>query len=623
MQRISAKQFERQYGSEAKMRFDAINAARVGAPEQSGFNPLRNTVDRVTDIPSDLTETFNNMKSSVTDALQNNRDVRGRVEAGATTPIAGTGQILGGGLRAGAGVVGSAIQGIGKMFTTQKQEDKIGNAVGDGAEAIADTTVVQEIKQQYDQLDPATQRNVDAFLGTAEGFGTMFGAGPVFKTLRESLSSAGSLAERTASTVTPPVIRTSRDVANSVLGGTKTALQRTGEAVRPATDIVTGVGAQVTDFAKRTARGAQDTAQINRQLASLPEPEANIRRIVADERVINAIGRAPATEHLIIAELVEQAKKKQEFPESTSVAQPKQIAGREFLKPVNHLIVERKRVGAELGDLRKQLSTRREINTNNAFRNFRTYLRDDLGVQFDAKDQIIPGTGRLAKSDVGEVQKLYQELRPKVFMSQTDIDTFLQRSFKDYDVRQMREQTFSDDVSRIAERARKEMRQLMPEEYNRLATEYATMSRPLEDVVKLLGYKGDLDQLSAKDLKAGEVALRVLGSAADRPQSVIDSVTNAATKYGYTSDVELDRIIYLTDQLEDLYDITPSRGFSGSTSRGIDQSGAGVLGDVVTMNPGGLFDKAMSSKASREEVQEAFEAYVKSLTETPAINAEQ
>jgi hypothetical protein len=321
--------------------------------------------------------------------------------------------------------------------------------------------------------------------------------------------------------------------------------------------------------------------------------------------------------------LVEQAKKKQEFPESTSVAQPKQIAGREFLKPVNHLIVERKRVGAELGDLRKQLSTRREINTNNAFRNFRTYLRDDLGVQFDAKDQIIPGTGRLAKSDVGEVQKLYQELRPKVFMSQTDIDTFLQRSFKDYDVRQMREQTFSDDVSRIAERARKEMRQLMPEEYNRLATEYATMSRPLEDVVKLLGYKGDLDQLSAKDLKAGEVALRVLGSAADRPQSVIDSVTNAATKYGYTSDVELDRIIYLTDQLEDLYDITPSRGFSGSTSRGIDQSGAGVLGDVVTMNPGGLFDKAMSSKASREEVQEAFEAYVKSLTETPAINAEQ
>ena len=68
----------------------------------------------------------------------------------------------------------------------------------------------------------------------------------------------------------------------------------------------------------------------------------------------------------------------------------------------------------------------------------------------------------------------------------------------------------------------------MPKEYTTLSTQYASIMKPLQEVVKTLGYKGDIDKLTTKELKAAEVALRVLGNAADRPQSMIDNVLEAA-----------------------------------------------------------------------------------------------
>lgn len=620
MKKISAEQFKAQYGDAAVSRFSAINNSRVGSTPQSQsligsqLNPFgQANKERLADIPSDIRETFTSAVDSVSGGIQTAQDVRSRVATGETTPLAGTGQIIGAGLSAGAGVVGSALTGFGKLFTRQQTENKIREKVTSATEKVAEQPAVQKLREQYNALPPEQQRNLDAFFGAAEGFGTMFGAGPVFKTLRNSLKTTGSLAEQGTSATAGAVTRTAQDAANQVLEQATNVTNTVGGVVQPATDIARGIGQQVGDFARRTAEGAKDTATRNRALSQLPPQEAAIRRVAADERVIDVIQRAPETETTLYKELVEQAKKKEQFPEDPNVSQPKQIAGREFLHPVEYIIKKREDVGAKLGDSRKNLSTEKNINTNNAFRNFRSYLKDDLGVQFNAKDEIIPGTGSIAQSDIAEVQKLYNELRPKVFMSQREVDEFLRRTLDEYDLRQAREKTFSDKVSRIAERARSEMGQLMPEEYNSLRTQYAELSKPLGDMVKLLNYKGSLDELSTKDLKAGEVALRVLGNAADRPQSVIDSVLDTAQKQGYSSEVDLNRLIYITDQLEDLYDITPSRSFSGSTARGVEQGGLGVVSDAATMNVGGLFNQAMSSRASREEVRKAFEAYINGL----------
>jgi hypothetical protein len=279
------------------------------------------------------------------------------------------------------------------------------------------------------------------------------------------------------------------------------------------------------------------------------------------------------------------------------------------------LIDERKKVGTQLGERRKGLSTETDIDTNVAFRQFHEYLVDNKGAKFDTDGKILTDSGTLASSDIPKIQELYDQLASGKLNSEAELDSWLQRSLKDFDLVQKREKTFSDEVSSIAGVARGYVGELMPDDYNALRKQYAEMSGPLNDMVKLLGYKGNLDEFSAKELKISEVALRVLGNAADRPQSVIDGVLDTAKANGYASTVDLNKLIYVTDQLEDLYDITPTRGFSGSTARGNNQSSAGIATDAATFNVGGLFDRAMSSRASQKEIQESFEAYLNSIGE--------
>lgn len=584
----------------------------------------RSLVSRIaTDIPSDISEGFGGAVDAVSRGMETAEGVQERIatpveEDGTFRPATGgevAGGVLqsvGGGLRAGAETIGEGLLTLGKLFTTPEAEQAIKSGVESGAESLAQTQPVQAVSRWYQGLSPESQRNVSGALGVAEGLGTMFGAGPAFKAFRQALSkTAGAVGDVAGGTV-----RAVGEATEGLGEGIRGVTSAVGGAVQPATDIAGGIARQGADFVTRTAREAQDTAQTARRIASLPEPEAKLIRTGADERVVNVIKQAAPEEVSIYRELVDQAKRKEADP-TPNTAQPKEIAGREFLKPVDYLITQRDEVGSRLGEVRDTLSTSPTVDINPQFRQFQQYLTQDLGLRIDKNGKLISGTGRIADSDLKEIQKLYSDLRSQTIgqniKSQKWIDEWLQRTFKEYDLRQAREQTFSDDVTRVASRARAILRQSMPEEYNALSTQYAEVMKPIQDMVKLLGYKGDIEQLTAKELRAGEVALRVLGNAAARPQDVIDGVLQTAQKYGYESDVDLNRLIYITDQLEDLYDITPSRGFSGSTARGVDQSGIGALGEAATLNLGGLFNRALSSRASRQEVREAFEAFLGSL----------
>lgn len=499
-------------------------------------------------------------------------------------------------------VVGGTFLDTAKIPLSQGAEDKVAGVARDVGEAAMQTPPAQFLLERYQALSPEARRNVDDALGFAEGLAELGG-------IRGGSRVIGAGAN-VAQDVTAPIGRAASEVAQTV----NTAARTGAQAIQPATDVVRGIGTQVTDFARRTGREAIDTAEESRRLATLPEPDARLIRTGADERVVNLVRNSTPQERNVYRDLVEAAKAKEGDLEAQ---QPKVIAGQEFMKPVDHLLKQRDTIGKQLGETRQSLSNSKNININPYFREFQRYLTEDLGLRIDNKGNLIKGEGRVADSDLKEIQKLYNDLRPETIgtnmKSQRWIDEYLQRTFKEYDLRQAREQTFSDDVTRVAEKARSSLRQAMPEEYNALSTQYATVMKPIQDVVKLLGYKGDLEELTTKDLKAAEVALRVLGNASDRPQSVIDEVLSVAQQTGYTSDVDLNRVLILTDQLEDLYDITPSRGFSGSAARGVNQSAAGTVGDAATGNISGLFSKALNSRASQKEVQEAFEAFLNSL----------
>lgn len=589
----------------------------------SGLNPFgKANRDRLKDIPSDLAETFDGAVDQVSGAFTNNDEIRKRVESGETTPLQGTAETIGGGLRAGAGVVGEALIGAGKLFTTPEQEEKVKNLVTTATEAVAGTRPVQEIKAQYDEMTPQEQRNVQSFLGAAEGFGTMFGAKPVFDVLRQTLGAVGSAGDAAVDATKNAASnlkrnRTSQEAADDIVAAANPVEEATDVAVKPSNavlDTVKGAGTQIRDFARRTANEAQDTAKESRRLAEMPAPKATLIKNGADEKIVNVIDRSTPEEIPLYRELVNQAKIAEQFPEDPKKL-PKVIAGREFMKPVGYVIDQRKAIGKELGEARKGLSTTKNIDTNPAFRSFHTYLKENYQVRFDKEGKIVANTGTIASGDVPQIQKLYDQLRSDKLNSEAELDQWLQRTLKDFDLVQKREKTFSEEVSKIAEVARGQVGELMPPNYNQLRTQYAQISQPLNEMVKLLGYKGNLDEFTAKELKAGEVALRMLGNAADRPQSAIDGILDAAAANGYKSTVDINKLLYITDQLEDLYDITPTRGFSGSNTRGINQSSAGVAADAATFNIGGLFDRAMNSRASQKEIQASFEEYIKFLDE--------
>ena len=631
----------------ARISFDEFSS---GLPvTRSGGSPKTNPQEAQPTYTDGVKEDYlamgTDLQAILDKAGTDRRATRSRVESGEISPAKGVFQTLGQGLKSGGEFIGSAAMGFGKMVLPQSVQQRVSETLGKDLAAMPSVKESDFYKELQDpQGGVLVPKEVNEQLGTQiKDFIDYYESDPNFKADVDASMGIGGAVLSFLDAAAPkpkmkgdiPVKGGDTNWQNIPIRTPEQALEETLQATAKETSVppnptqqaggvgatVSGIGTQIKDFAGRTVQEAQDVAAKEQRLSTLPEPEAKIRRVVSDERVIDLIDNMTPEERAVTQRLVDQAKLKQ-GDITTNTAHPKTIVGEEMLKPVEHIINTRKSVGAKLGEVRTQLSDAKNINTNNAFRSFHQYLKDSYGVKFDKKGNIVPGSGTMAASDVKLVQGMYDELRRGTFMSQKQIDQWLQRTYKDYDLVPAANKTFTDDVTRIAERARQDMGQLMPSQYNALRTRYAELSKPLKDFVDLLQYKGSLDDITAKNLKSGEIGMRVLGNAADRPQSVIDAIVKSAKDYGYDSTVDINRVIAMADQLEGLYDITMPRSFAGQTSRGIDQSQAvGALSDAASMNVGGLYNRAMQSRATQAEIQQAFDDYLKSYNDKTVSKA--
>jgi len=129
----------------------------------------------IKEAPGDLRSGFGGMVDAVSGGIQTAQDVRGRVETGETTPLAGTYQTMGAGFAAGGGAIFEGLKGVGKAFLPKSTEEAIGGKVESAVETVAETPTAQKIGEWYGNLTPEQQRNVIATLGVGEGLTTMFG----------------------------------------------------------------------------------------------------------------------------------------------------------------------------------------------------------------------------------------------------------------------------------------------------------------------------------------------------------------------------------------------------------------------------------------------------------------
>ena len=151
-------------------------------------------ISTLKDIPSDIGEAFKGAVEATTKGIVTGEEAFTQVEQGQTTPRAGTLKTIGSGLRAGAEVVGQGFLGLGKLFTSPFREQAIKTSVGEMAQEVAQSEPVKALVQRYEGLTPEQKATVDGFLGTAEGFTTMFGLGPATKVLRQGISEVASAA---------------------------------------------------------------------------------------------------------------------------------------------------------------------------------------------------------------------------------------------------------------------------------------------------------------------------------------------------------------------------------------------------------------------------------------------
>lgn len=142
--------------------------------EKSGPGVFRRVLS---DIPSDVVDTVKNVKGSFQ---------RGFEKAGEASIQRGKGEISrgaeiakgGGSLLSGvAGAIGEVGLGIGKLFTTQEAEDRVGKFIAEKAEQVMETEPAQKLMEEWEQLSPEQRAWIEGAVGTFEGLATPYGVG--------------------------------------------------------------------------------------------------------------------------------------------------------------------------------------------------------------------------------------------------------------------------------------------------------------------------------------------------------------------------------------------------------------------------------------------------------------
>jgi len=238
-----------------------------------------------------------------------------------------------------------------------------------------------------------------------------------------------------------------------------------------------------------------------------------------------------------------------------------------------------------------------------------TIIKRGKGFQF-------ANNGAIPEGDIGAYRLMLQMLSPdengQVLRSYRGLHTARQRIFNELNLAKSRQQTFSPDVDNYAEKFRMMLLQPIDKasggKYKASQKKTAESLGALREFVQLMGYKGDLEKLSTKDLKAAEIASRVLGKASDRPTSVIQKLDEVASKYGFKGRTSLLDQVEFNDMLEEILGTTQTGGIRGQVSRGVTDAndaitatGEAASGNILALGARGI--KALMGKSKEDQIK--------------------
>jgi hypothetical protein len=363
--------------------------------------------------------------------------------------------------------------------------------------------------------------------------------------------------------------------------------------------------------ATKLAKGAYNAATsvpgaVTSKIEALNQPEAvrKALRTGIDDNVVDFVKTAAPDDKksfLKMFEMAEKGAKDLRFRE-----QPKQVAGKAILDRASHLI-KVKDVGVQQTQRVLNSLDQSPIDASNVLFQFLDDMRG-MGITITKRGngyQLI-SNGKVPQGDMDAFKLMLQQIVPdengSVSRSYRGLHTARQRIFNELNLAKARQQTFSDEAAKYAERFRgllaDPIDQASKGKYRLSQRKTADALSALRDFVQLMGYKGNLENLKAKDLRVAEVASRVLGNAADRPTSVLQNVDDVAAKYGYKAKDSFMDQLQFADLLEDVFGTKQTRSLRGQVGRGtLDavSEATGAAQDVAQMNLLGLGTRAVKA----------------------------
>lgn len=242
----------------------------LGSPTpQSGFGAA------LRDIPSDIGETVQNVGQAAAQGFFNKPlEARAQVERGEISGGAGFLKSLGAGAAGASRAIGEGILGVGKLFTSPKTEENIGQFVGEKVGQVAQTQPVQDLIARYQALTPEQKALVQGAGGLAEGAATALGFGPGVRAAGTVVKKTGQVAATGVKTAVPAV-------------GTVAKLPIRGYA--EAQGALTGTSEETISQAFNAARrGGKELEEFTKALRNKTTPEELVVRMREGVETVNA-----------------------------------------------------------------------------------------------------------------------------------------------------------------------------------------------------------------------------------------------------------------------------------------------------------------------------------------------
>lgn len=380
-----------------------------------------------------------------------------------------------------------------------------------------------------------------------------------------------------------------------------------------------GAGKAVIGGSKRVVGALDDAGARSAELATRAPAVRKAIESGIDDNIVNFIETAAPEDQSAFRKMFDLAEKGAK--DLRFRTQAKQVAGSTLLDRANHLI---KVKDIAVGNTNRVLNSldQTPVDTSNILYTFLkdmqekgiTVVKRGNGYQFATQ-------GAVPEGDLSAYRTMLNILKPdadgSVMRSYRGLHTGRQRIFNELNLAKARQQTFSDDVTRYADKFRTMLLEPIDKasggKYKAAQQKTAETLGALRDFVQLMGYKGDLEKITAKDLKAGEIASRILGNAADRPMSAIQALDDVAMKYGYKGKGSVLDQVQFADLLEDVFGTTQSRGMRGQVGRGALDAVSEVTGAVNDTATGNVL--ALGSRALKAVIGKSKDDQIKALKE--------